>query len=320
MEFKGRTMKAMILAAGKGTRLLPLTGLRPKPLFPVYNTPLLDLTIHQLKQTGATDIIINTHHLNQHFNDYFKERTYPGVNLTFSHEPNLLGTAGAIKNVEEFWDSQPFIVINGDIIHTINLHTAYQHHMESGNLATLILHQYPRYNQVEIDQEGNIIAIRDERVRTTVSPTQKLAFTGIHILSPKLLMDIPPSCYVDIISVYLNLMSRGMKIGGHPVDKHYWLDIGTVLDYHRIHQDIDQKKICLNHLLSRPQSFSIGESTTVEGYVCGGKNTVIGNHCRIKNCIFWDRVNVDDHLSLEGCIIGDGVKVTQSLKNRVVVG
>ena len=115
-------MKAMILAAGKGTRLLPLTGLRPKPLFPVYNTPILDLTINQLKQTGAKDIIINTHHLTQKFNTYFQENTSSGINITLSYEPDFLGTAGAIKNVEEFWDSQPFIVINGDIIHTIDLH------------------------------------------------------------------------------------------------------------------------------------------------------------------------------------------------------
>ena len=80
-------MEAMILAAGKGTRLLPLTSLRPKPLLPVYNTPILDLTINQLKQTGAKDIIINTHHLNQNFNTCFQENTSSGVNITLSYEP-----------------------------------------------------------------------------------------------------------------------------------------------------------------------------------------------------------------------------------------
>ena len=95
-------MKAMILAAGKGTRLLPLTGLRPKPLLPIYNTPILNLTIDQLRQTGATDIIINTHHLNQNMNTFLQANTSSRVNITSSYEPDLLGTAGAIKNVEAF--------------------------------------------------------------------------------------------------------------------------------------------------------------------------------------------------------------------------
>jgi len=313
-------MKAMILAAGKGTRLLPLTGLRPKPLLPVYNTPILDLTINQLKQTGAKDIIINTHHLTQKFNTYFQENTSSGINITLSYEPDLLGTAGAIKNVEEFWDSQPFIVINGDIIHTIDLHAAYQNHIKNGNLATLILHQHPRYNQVEIDNEGNIVAIREERVRETFSPTHRLAFTGIHIISPQLLMEIPPNHYVDIISVYLQLISRGMKICGYQVEKHYWLDIGTIMDYHRIHQDIHQKKITLNHLSPRAESSSIDKNTIFDGYVCAGENTIIGKNCTIKNSILWDEVEVHDNITLEECIIGDRVKVKQSLKNKVVVG
>ena len=310
----------MILAAGKGTRLLPLTGLRPKPLLPVYNTPILDLTINQLKQTGATDIIINTHHLNQNIHTFLQGNTSSGVNITSMYEPDLLGTAGAIKNVETFWDNQPFIVINGDIVHTIDLNAAYQNHMKRGNLATLIVHQYPRYNQVEIDNEGNIVAIREERVRETLSPTHRLAFTGIHIISPQLLREIPPNRYVDIISVYLQLISTGMKIGGYQVKKHYWLDIGTVMDYHRIHQDIHQKKIPLNHLSPRAESSSIGKDTTLDGYVCLGEHTTIGKNCTIKNSIIWDEVDVYDNLTIEGCIIGDRVKVKQSLKNKVIVG
>jgi len=133
-------MKAMILAAGSGTRLLPLTSLRPKPLFPIHNIPLLELTINQLKEVGVKDIVINTHHLNQKINTYFQKNMPSEVNITLRYEPHLLGTAGAIKNVEDFWDEQPFIVINGDIIHTIDLNAAYQNHIKSENLATLILH------------------------------------------------------------------------------------------------------------------------------------------------------------------------------------
>jgi len=312
-------MKAMILAAGSGTRVLPLTRLRPKPLFPIYNTPLLGLTIYQLKEAGIKDIIINTHHLNQKIDTYIKENTPTGVTITLKHEPNLLGTAGAIKNVEDLWNNHPFIVINGDIIHTIDLNNAYQHHIKNGNLATLILHHYPCYNQVEIDQEGTIVGIREKRRKETLSPTHLCAFTGIHIISPQLLREISPKRYVDIISIYLKLISRGMKVGGYQVENHYWLDIGTPSDYHRIHRDIHQKKVRLNHLSPETELSFIGKGTTLDGYVCMGENTIIGKNCIIRNSIIWNEVEIEDNLTIDGCIIGDKVQVKQSLKNKVVV-
>lgn len=313
----------MILAAGSGTRVLPLTRLRPKPLFPIYNIPLLNLTINQLKEAGIKDIVINTHHLNQKINRYFQENTPLGVTIALRYEPHLLGTAGAIKNVQDFWDDEPFIVINGDIIHTIDLNTAYQKHIKSENMATLILHHYPRYNQVEIDQEGTIVGIREKRVKETLSTIYQCAFTGIHIISPQLLRKIPSNCYIDIISLYLKLISRGMKVCGCRVENHYWLDIGTPDDYHRIHRDIHQKKVWLSNDLSQLSSQakppSIGKGTTLDGYVCIGRNTTIGKDCTIRNSIIWDEVEIKDNLAIEECIIGDRVKVKESLKNKVVV-
>jgi mannose-1-phosphate guanylyltransferase len=312
-------MKAMILAAGSGTRLLPLTHLRPKPLFPVYTVPLLGLITNQLRETSIKDIIINTHHLSQKVDSYIQENTPSGMTITLSHEPELLGTGGAIKKVEEFWDDQPFLVINGDIIHTIDLHLAYQHHIKSENTATLILHHYPLYNQVEIDQEGTIVGIREKRVKETSSPTRQLAFTGIHIISPRLLREIPPDCHADIISLYLKLISRGMKLGGYQAEDHYWLDIGTPSDYHRIHQDIHQKKVKLNQPFPEAVSSSIGKNSVLDGYVCMGENTTVGKNCMLRNSILWDGVEIQDNLTIEGCIIGDDVKVKQSIKNQVVV-
>ena len=316
-------MKAIILAAGTGTRVLPLTLHRPKPLFPIYTIPLLNLTITQLREAGASDIIINTHHLNQKINSHLQKNSPTEVALTLSHEPHLLDTAGAIKNVEGFWDDQPFIVINGDIVSTIDINAAYQNHLKSGNLATLVLHHYPRYNNVEVDLKGTIVGIRDTRVKEPSSPTFKRAFTGIHIISPALLRDIPPNQNVDIIPVYLQAIARGMKVRGYQVENHYWRDIGTPEDYHLIHCDIHQNKLELNtgsHLLSsRADSSSIGEGTTLDGYTCIGRNTTVGENCTVRNSIIWDEVEIKGNLTIEGCIIGDGVQVTQSLKDKVVV-
>lgn len=312
-------MKAMILAAGSGTRLLPLTGLRPKPLFPVSTVPLLGLTLRQLQAADVNDIVINTHHLNQKVESYIQKNTPSGITVTLSHEPELLGTGGAMKKVEEFWDDRPFIVTNGDIVHTIDLEAAYQYHWKSENMATLILHQEPRYNQVELDRGGAIVGIRKEKVGNTSSPTRLLAFTGIHILSPSVLREIPADCYVDIISIYLRIISLGMRVGGYEVERHYWCDIGTPSDYHRIHRDIHQGKVRLQHPFPATASSAVGKNTVLDGYVCLGEHTRVGNNCHIRNSILWDGVDVQDNLTLEGCIIGDGVRVTQSLKDQMVV-
>ena len=317
-------MKAMILAAGIGSRLRPLSTIRPKPLFPIYATPLLGMLITQLRETGVKDIVVNSHHLNGHMVSYLEKNTPSELTITHSYEPDLLGTAGALKKVEDSWNDSPFIVTNGDIIHTIDLKAAYRHHIESGNLATLVLHDYPRYNQVEIDDRGTILGIREQRVqKSSAAITRKVAFTGIHIISPQLLEAIPSHRYVDIIPIYLQLIARGEKVCGYQVNNHYWLDIGTPHDYHRIHQDIQNSKNTFHDAfaltLAEKDSLTMETGTILDGYTALGNSVTIGKNCTIKNSILWDEVKINDELTIEGCIIGDGVTVTHSLHNEIVV-
>ncbi len=316
-------MKAMILAAGEGTRLLPLTQIRPKPLFPIYNSPLLRITIEQLKKSDIKDIVINTHHLNQAIENYLKTNKPAGINIALSHEVDLLGTGGAVKKVADFWDDSPFILINGDIIHTIDITAAYQSHLDQGNLATLILHDYPPYNRVEIEEGKTIVGIRGKKVREPVATTSMLAFTGIHILSPRILEYIPPHNYVDIIDLYLDLISRGAKIGGLPVEKHYWLDIGTPSDYHRIHRDIHFNKKNLRDTYgfstTGKEAICPGMKIILDGYVSLGHNIKIGKNSIIKNSILWNEVNIGENLTIDGCIIADGVTVRHSIKDEIII-
>lgn len=313
----------MILAAGEGTRLLPLTRFRPKPLFPIYNVPLLGLTIDHLKRAGVKEIVINTHHLTHSIENYLQEIKPAGVNIQLSHEETLLGTGGAVKKVENFWNDSPFIVINGDIIHTIDLTAAYQNHLDRGNLATLIVHDHPPYHRVEIDQGETIVGLREQRVKAPESPTRKLAFTGIHIISPRILEKIPPQCHFDIINLYLELIASGESIGGYPVEGHYWLDIGTPNDYHRIHQDIHNNTKDLRneypYNLTGEKTKTTGEDVIFEGYVSLGNNTTLGKNCTIQDSILWDGVTINDNLTIERCIIGNGATVERSSKDEIVV-
>ena len=313
----------MILAAGTGTRLRPLTTLRPKPLFPVYSVPLLDITVNQLANAGAHAIMVNSHHLSSQISDFLERRTSPDAAISHSYEPELLGTGGAIKKVESFWEDQPFIVVNGDILHTVDLTAAYRAHSANGNLATLVLHDYPRFNQVEVDREGTVVGIRQKKVRETVSGTSMLAFTGIHIISPRLLGEIPANRYVDIVDLYLDLAARGLNIRGHHSGSHYWCDIGTPEDYHRIHRDIYENRCrpagTFTGAAPAANASSLGNGSTLGGYVSVGKNVSIGSNCRISDSIIWDNVSIDDNLTICNCIIGDGAHVKKSAKNEIVV-
>jgi mannose-1-phosphate guanylyltransferase len=315
-------MKAMILAAGSGTRLRPLTTLRPKPLFPVYSIPLLTITLNQLVAAGVRDIMVNSHHLSRQITDFLDRIARPELAISHSYEPELLGTGGAIKKVERFWGDQPFMVVNGDILHTVDLADAYRAHTENGSLATLVLHDHPRFNQVEVDGEGAIVGIRQKRVRETTSGTSLLAFTGIHVISPCILDEISANRYADIIDVYLYLAARGMDIRGHRATGHYWCDIGTPEDYHRIHRDIHENRCRPAGIVpgSPPAAggSSIGAGSALNGYISMGKNACIGSNCSITDSIIWDDVSIADYLTLRHCIIGDGARITKSLHNEIV--
>ena len=135
-------MKALILAAGLGTRLRPYSENTPKPLFTIAKRPLLDIIISNLIDSGCKAIIVNTHHLHQKIDSYLARKKYP-VPVTTRHEPDILGTGGAIKNVADFWDNTPFMVINSDIVTDIDFKGVYEFHLNHCHPVTLVLSQRP---------------------------------------------------------------------------------------------------------------------------------------------------------------------------------
>jgi NDP-sugar pyrophosphorylase family protein len=169
-------MKAMILAAGFGTRLRPLTDERPKALMPIANKPLIARVITYLQSHGVNQIIVNAHHHARQVVDYVNRSRRFGLNIEVREEPEILGTGGGIKNTEDFWDNDAFVVINTDILTDINLAEDYQYHRNNETLVTLILHDCAPYNQVQIDGNRHVVHI------DTTHRAGRLAFTGIHIM------------------------------------------------------------------------------------------------------------------------------------------
>jgi mannose-1-phosphate guanylyltransferase len=308
-------MKAMILAAGLGTRLEPLTKIRPKSLFPVLNQPLLGVLIEQLKAMGAKAIIINAHHLAEQVEQFVGMGGWD-VEVEVRVEPKILGTGGGIKNCADFLRDAPFfVVVNADVYHTFDLSPAIHYHREADNLATLILCDHPRFNQVGIDGEGRIVSVRGESITPSTSATQLLTFTGIHIISPKLLDSMPSAGFFGIMEIYMELASHGEAIKGYHMQEGYWRDIGSVEDYMKLHQDLLGEE---GEPLVHPEAH-LGEVVRLKGFVCVGRGTYIGAGSVIKDSIIWDEVEIKAGSTVEGCIVGDRAQVKGKHRGDVLI-
>ena len=232
-------MKALILAAGFGTRLLTFTKNTPKALFPVAGRPLLDIIILSLQNAGCKTVIINTHHLYKKIDSYLARQKY-AIPVITRYEPEILGTGGAIKNVADFWDDSPFMVINSDIVTDIDLKKVYDFHLNHHHPVTLVLHDDTEFNTVSINNNGFITDFH-ERVPSRTLPsspssgskilrpkgTKILTFTGIQVLDPEVLGLIPGSVFSSSIELYRKLISENKKVRAFISKEYFWKDIGT---------------------------------------------------------------------------------------------
>ena len=223
-------MRAMILAAGFGTRLLPYTNSTPKPLFTIAGRPVLDTTIGKLVDAGCRQIAVNTHHLHDKIVSFVDSQSYP-IPITIRHEPEILGTGGGIKNMADVWTDQPFMVINSDIVTDIDLKRVYQYHLAHQYPATLVLHDVERFNTVTVSREGFVRAFLSPAELSGNAAAGALAFTGIQVLDPVILRYIPDTGFYSSIDAFRKMISEGKKIRALTVQGHYWQDIGTPDSY-----------------------------------------------------------------------------------------
>jgi NDP-sugar pyrophosphorylase family protein len=226
------SMDALILAAGEGSRLLPLTRTKPKPLFPILNRALLQFTFNYLNRFSIQRVILNTHHLSAPIEKFVQiEKENRPFEIQTRFEPTILGTGGGIGNTRDFWSSYPFVVINGDILTDIDLHQAVGFHQSHKGPVTLILHDYPEFNQISVDARGRIRDFRQES-------GCELAFTGIHLLEKKIFDFLPSAGSYDIISIYQRMIQEGIPVRAYISKNHYWRDIGTPRTYLKVHEEL----------------------------------------------------------------------------------
>jgi mannose-1-phosphate guanylyltransferase len=259
-------MKAMILAAGLGTRLRPLTDNRPKALVEVGGRTLLEITLARLRAFGVRDVIINVHHFGDMVVDYLKRNSDFGMRVEISREEILLDTGGGLEKASYFFldgSDEPFVLHNVDVISTIDLERMVQFHRERKALATLAVQERESSRYLLFDEKGRLCGRRAGReqgpdpplrggtgespvsTRTPVSTLEPastqaaraLAFSGIHVISPRLLSMMTEEGAFSIVTSYLRLAAQGDNILGFRADEYYWRDLGRPENVARAEQD-----------------------------------------------------------------------------------
>jgi NDP-sugar pyrophosphorylase family protein len=239
-------MKAMILAAGLGTRLRPLTNDRPKALVEVGGKTLLAITLLRLRSAGVSEVIINVHHFADMVVDYLRTHHNFHLRIEISREDLLLDTGGGLKKAGWFFleePDEPFILHNVDVLSDIDLARMLKAHRETGALATLAVHDRPTSRYLLFDDQMCLCGRRAgpegiSEMARTVERSQALAFSGIHIISPRLLSMIAEEGVFSIIPVYLRLAAQGEKIHGFRADEYYWIDLGKPENIARANEDL----------------------------------------------------------------------------------
>lgn len=297
-------MKAMILAAGKGTRIRPITYTTPKPMIPILQKPVMEFLLELLRQHGFDQIMVNVSHLAHKIEDYFGDGQRFGVQIAYSFEGSIvdgeligkaLGSAGGMRRIEDFWPffDDTFVVLCGDALIDLDLTAAVKWHKEKGSIATVIMKSVPKeevssYGVVVTDDSGRIKAFQEkppveEALSTNIN-------TGIYIFEPEVLKYIPSGVEYDIGSqLFPKLVEMNAPFYGVTMDFE-WVDIGKVPDYWRAIRDV---------LLGKVKNVRIP-----------GREVAPGIYTGLNVAVNWDKVDITGPVYIGGMTrIEDGAKI-----------
>ena len=346
-ERQGASVKAMVLAAGKGTRLAPLTDVLPKPMAPVAGKPMIGHIFELLEEAGVEEVHVNVYHLAETILDHYGWETWMnGMTVNFTREDELMGTAGGVRRVSERFD-ETFIVIMGDALTDVDLRKVVAFHKERGALATLALMRVTdtsQYGVVELGPDGDILAFQEKPDPSEAIST--LANTGIYVLEPEALRYIPEGAFFDFAKdVFPRLLEAGEKFVGYE-DDFYWSDIGTLGAYRAAQRDVLSGRVRtkipgerwanglwverdarLHPTVTLGRQTFVGRGAVIEPEVTLVGDVTVGSGCRIgagatvKRSILLPGSSIGSGALLEDCIVGPGCEVGQEerLHDKVLV-
>lgn len=304
----------MVLAAGFGQRARPLSLVRPKPLFPVLNVPLIDRILDNLKAVGVNTVVVNTHHLADSVIAHL-EKSDLDLDVHILTEPEILGTGGGLKNAETYLGREPFFVVNADVYSDIDLLAVAGMHLAQPTTATLVMHDYSLFNQVAVDNRNRVVGFRNNRPDDTGTPIRTLAFTGIHVLDPGIFKYVPTGPG-DIIDVYQALINRGDYPRAFVADNLVWHDAGTRERYLDLHRELlaGQESSRLIDTDAR-----VADSARLEGFVCLGAGAVIEPDAVVKDSVVWPNGRVARGAQVTSSVIADGAEARGVINDQSVV-
>jgi mannose-1-phosphate guanylyltransferase len=314
----------MILAGGLSTRLYPLTKLVPKPLVPVAGVPNAAHLLRYLKAYGFDEIAINVHYLAEAIVAALGDGSRFGVRLRYSHEPELLGSAGAVKKLQDFFDCEFFVVIGCDEVTDMRLDRLIEFHRSRSALATIGLvecAEVDQYGVVVVDESGKIVGFQEKPAKGT--ERSKLANTGVYVFSPEIFRHIPAGEFYDFgKQVFPALQMAGERFFGFDARGAYWADIGTPSEYRRASYDVVCGVVRIPQTMPNgvDPSAELGQTTRIEGPVRIGPGVRIADGVRIIGpSVFDDFVRVEAGARLERVIcwqhsaIGSGAQLHDTI-------
>jgi mannose-1-phosphate guanylyltransferase len=309
-------LKAVILAAGLGTRMRPLTDKVAKPALPVLNEPLIVRTLRALRRAGVTEVMINLHHRPDTIRAAIPEGDL-GLKIKYSRETAILGTGGALRKVRPWVGRSPFFVVNGDVIFDFDLRGMMTCHRETSALATLALKTNPdpkKYKPVVTDRSGRILSIRGE---PTARKGLVSLFASVHIIEPVILDRLPPGASDTVGDLYIPLLREGAHLQGIR-QAGVWHDLGSPDGYLkaqlRLLNDSGRKRSCVID-----PSVRLGKGARISRSVIGA-GSVIEPLARADGSVVWDGALVQTGASLRNCIVMSGTEVRKGAYTGLILG
>jgi NDP-sugar pyrophosphorylase family protein len=293
-------MEVFVLGAGLGKRLRPLTEVRPKPLVPVCNRPLITYAFDHLIAHGFSRFIVNTHWLAGEYAREFPENTYRGRPITFRHEPEILETAGGIKNVEDLLQSEDFLVYNGDILTDLPLAPVLHAHRAAGNEVTMVLRSKDGPLQISFDRPSGRVTDIGNRLGAT-QPEQFL-FTGLYVVNRAFLARIPAAEKIGVVPIFLKMIQETARLGGVVIDDGHWWDLGERAQYLAVHRHFDEDPARPSAPWLAPGAEMAGD-VTLSGACAVGAHARIGAGAQLADSIVWPGAVVEAGADLRDCIV-----------------
>ena len=330
--------KAMLLAAGAGTRLRPLTLETPKPMVPVVNRPVIHHVLDNLLKHGVEEVMINVHMLPEQVRGYCGDGSRWSLKIRYSHETKLMGTAGAIKKVEKFFEDGPFFVMSGDGLSDIDLTSMWKFHQKRGSVATMATKRVDarfEYGVTMTDGGQRIKGFLEKPSWGDVFSNK--VNTGIYLFEPEVLKLIPKGVYDFGHGLWPKLLKMKKAIYAYETDS-YWCDVGNLPEYRRCQNDCLDRKAKINipgveirkgvwvqeGTVVDPKArlhapVVIGKGCRIAAGAVVGPYTVVGDRAQVgagstlKNCILFDNVTVGEKVHLTNCIIGPNGHVKENI-------